>query len=467
MKRLFLFLVLFIMVCFQVSGQTNPDNYTEPLKEVLQQVEAAYKVKLKYSDNLVRDKMVVNAFWRYRDAVESTLHLILGPFDLVFEETAPGEYEISTFQYHRREPSEGEKHLRLLQSLYNDLSSWEARREELRRCIQDNLGLNPWPEKSPLNPIFTVTRNHNGYSTENVAIEPLPGLFLCGTLYRPITGKGPFPAVLLAQGHFDRQRYEADHQLLAATLARMGAVVFNYDMFAKNESLLQFDPEDHRTAVAQTVQTWSSLRVVDFLASLPDVDAERIGMTGASGGGTQTFLAVALDQRIKVSVPAVMVSSWFYGGCTCESGMPVHRCGAPHTNNAEIAAIAAPRPMLLISIGNDWTATTPDVEFPYVQDIYRFYNKEDMIENAHFQAEFHDFGPSKRDAACRFLARHLGLDLKKVTGTNGNIETGSCTIEDAQTMNVFGENGEGLPGHAIMGMKELLEKYSFLPGGQK
>jgi dienelactone hydrolase len=455
MKKLFL-LFAWIVITGGLSFAQSPDEiYRKPLKVVLNDVEKRFNVKLSYDDKIVKDKVVSFAYWRMKSDVESTLNSILGPQDLVFSKNASGVYEISPFQYHKRTVEEGRKHLEKLLSLYPDLQSWQQRKQEVQECIRTTLLLNSFPPKNPLNPIFTPKRKYEGYTTENVALETLPGVYLCGTLYKPLKKKPPYPAVLLAQGHFENQHYEEHTQMLGATLARMGAVVFSYDMFAKCESLLQFAFEDHRTAIAPPMQTWNTLRVVDFLTSMSGIDSTRIAMTGASGGGTQTFLATALDSRIRVSVPVVMVSSWFFGGCPCESSLPIHSCGEWGTNNVEIAALAAPRPMILISDGGDWTSTTPDLEFPYIQKIYGLYGKSGIVENVHLPDEVHDYGPSKRDAAIRFLARHLNLDMQPVLDPTGKIDESKCTLESKSGMLVFGEKGEKLPANAIHGLASL------------
>lgn len=158
------------------------------------------------------------------------------------------------------------------------------------------------------------------------------------------------------------------------TLARMGAVCVDYDLFGWGESILQVGSATHRSSAAHTIQAMNGLLILDYmLAARKDIDRKRIGVNGGSGGGTQTVLLSALDDRFTASAPVVSLASHFDGGCPCESGMPI-QLAAGGTCNAELAAIFAPRPQLVVSDGGDWTASVPTLEYPYLQRVYGFYD---------------------------------------------------------------------------------------------
>ncbi len=246
-------------------------------------------------------------------------------------------------------------------SQWSDLESWEERAATIKEGIKIGMEWEKMPKiTGNFNPIIHSKKEMDGYTVENVAIESFPGFYITGNLYRPSTGEGKFAAILSPHGHLPDKRLREDVQTRAAVFAKMGAVVFAYDMLGFGES----EQVEHTIPIALHLQTYNSIRVLEYLLSRDDVDGDRVGMTGGSGGATQTFMLAALDNRIKVVAPVVQVSAHFFGGCVCESGMPVHRGENHQTNNVEIAALAAPRPLLLVSNGADWTRNTPNIEYP-------------------------------------------------------------------------------------------------------
>lgn len=345
-------------------------------------------------------------------------------------------------------PEQGAAALAAVLKKFPDRDSWTAYAAHVRTRFQQGANLAPWPRRTPLDPVIRERRVYDGYSVENVAFESVPGYFVTGSLYRPLRA-GPHAAVLSTHGHSrglvtspehyaNHGRFSPNVQARCGALARMGAVVLSIDMFAYGDSIAVFGPEAHRQPFAMTIQIWNAIRALDFLETLSEVDPRRLAVTGESGGATQALFLTALDDRIALSVPVVMVSAQWFGG-PCEGGLPIHRSADHFSSNPVIAALAAPRPMLLISDGKDWTANTPQVEFPFVRAIYGYHGAEENVANVHLPDEGHDYGPSKRTAMYRFVAPRLGLDLGAVLDASDEIDESRVTIEPHEKLHFFDE----------------------------
>ena len=179
-----------------------------------------------------------------------------------------------------------------------------------------------------------------------------------------------------------------------------------------------------------------------MLANRKDIDTTRIAANGGSGGGTASVLLTALDKRFTAAAPVVSLASHFDGGCPCESGKPIQlACGG--TCNAELAALMAPNPLLVVSDGGDWTASVPWLEYPYLQRIYGFYGATDKVTNVHLPKERHDFGPNKRNAVYQFFIDVFGLDANQW-------DESKVTIEPYDDLKSFGKNGENIPDGALL-----------------
>lgn len=334
--------------------------------------------------------------------------------------------------------------------------AWLVRAEKIRRRILVSCGLWPMPARPAVEPTIHGKVERDEYTVERVYFESYPGFYVTGSLYRPKGKQGPFPVVLSPHGHFANGRFH-DHgeeeairqfkmgaefdrvggrhpiQARCVQLARMGCVVFQYDMlgYADNKQIgfeiahrhSEQRPElenaeswglftvqaEMRLQNVFGLQTFNSLRAVDFVVGLPDVDASRIGVTGASGGGTQTMILAALEPRVTVSFPAVMVSTAMQGGCTCENAT----CLRVGTGNIEFAALFAPKPQG-ITRADDWTVEVKEKGFPELQSLYELFGQKQNIAVFPEHDLFwpHNFNHVCRNAMYEWMNAHFGLGLK-------------------------------------------------------
>ena len=328
---------------------------------------------------------------------------------------------------------------------------WEKRAEEVRRRVLVSQGLWPMPKKTLLRPVIHGRMDFGDYSVEKVYFESFPGFYVTGNLYRPIGRRGLSPGVLCPHGHWAKGRFMDNEnvrkeiaqgaerfeeggrsplQSRCAQLARMGCTVFHYDMIGYGDSVQigyelahrfarqrpemnrrqdwgLFSPqaESHLQSV-MGLQTWNSIRALDFLETLPEVDKQRLAATGASGGGTQTFMLAAIDSRLAAVFPAVMVSTAMQGGCVCENACLL-RIG---TGNVEIAALFAPKPLGLTG-ANDWTAEMSGKGFPELRAHYRLLGREENVMLKALNHFGHNYNYVSRTAMYHWFNRHLRLGL--------------------------------------------------------
>lgn len=297
---------------------------------------------------------------------------------------------------------------------YKTLAEWQARKQQLRTQILAAAGLLPMFPKNDLHPqVFGRIQNRDCF-IEKVLIETLPGYYLAGNLYTPLKAApaGGFPAIISPHGHWTYGRLEntdiTSVPARAINLARQGYVVFSYDMVGYDDTIQT--PHDFGDTKVEELwnfgpfglQLWNSIRAIDFLEKLPNVNPQMIGATGASGGGTQTFTVSAVDDRIKFSAPANMVSLIMQGGGLCENAPGLRL----DTNNVEIASMMAPRPMIMSAATGDWTRNMASEEYPAVRSIYELYDKAADVE-MFFQDAPHNYNKANREATYAFFGKHV------------------------------------------------------------
>ncbi len=344
-------------------------------------------------------------------------------------------------------------------------AAWKTQAAQIRRRVLVAVGLWPPPPKTPLHAVVHGRQVYGDYSVEKVYFQSMPGHFVCGSLYRPVGAKKPergWPVVLSPHGHWPHGRFydaakrpgranvrwqiadgaerfleggRSHLQSRCVQLARMGCIVFLVDMEGYADSIqLPHRPGMRRSMNTPVdwgffspmaelwlenmmgLQTWNSIRALDFLLSLPGVDRNRVAVTGASGGGTQTFILGAVDDRPTLLFPAVMVSTAMQGGCTCENA-PYLRIGNGNVAMAALAAAPAamhggkPRP-LGMTAANDWTREMPKKGFPELQKLYALLKAKNRVALFPFLYFPHNYNAVSRTRMYDFINHWFQLGFK-------------------------------------------------------
>lgn len=423
-----------MLLALEATAQTYETQFRRPVSDVMRDVAKRFDVRFKFDANVDTAGVILTyADFRIRPySLEQTLDNICKHFDWNWWKQSGNLYKIKRYEYPRRHEDEGRQMLDYLSSLYNNKVEWEARRDSLRREVRQRLELDAFLDSCVLvknkkgqmeRPvILSKIRKHDGYTTQNICIELTPGQHLFGTIYTPSSRSFRRHALIICpDGHWP-MRYRKDEQQRLGTLARMGAVCVDFDLYGWGESEKEVGAEAHHTSRAHVYQAACGYILLDWmLTHRQDIDTKRVGVMGGSGGGTHTVLLSLLDDRVTASAPVVHLASHFDGGCPCESGKPV-QLSAGGTCEPELAAVMAPKPMLIVSDGGDWTSSVPTLEFPYLQRVYGFYGAKDQVRNVHLPNERHDFGKNKRNAVYDFFIDVFGLDRTMLDESKIEIE---------------------------------------------
>ena len=440
MRKRLLTAAILVATAMAATAQSYETRYERPVHDVMNDVARRFGVRFKFDGNVdTVGKRLTYADFRVRPySLEMTLDNICKHFDWNWWKQSGNLYKIKLYEYPRRHEQEGKMMLDYLSSLYHNKAEWEARRDSLRREVRQRLELDAFLDSCvllkdkrgnivrdkqgrPERPVtLSKIRKHDGYTTQNICIELTPGQHLFGTIYAS-TKKGKHALIVCPDGHWP-MRYRKDEQQRLGTLARMGAVCVDFDLYGWGESAQEVGAEAHHTSRAHVYQAACGYILLDWMLShRNDIDTQRVGVMGGSGGGTHTVLLSLLDERVTASAPVVHLASHFDGGCPCESGKPVQLSGGG-TCEPELAAVMAPKPMLIVSDGGDWTSSVPTLEFPFLQRIYAFYNAKDRVRNVHLPNERHDFKENKRQAVYDFFIDVFALDRAMLDESKIEIE---------------------------------------------
>ncbi|MBM6991696.1 MAG: DUF4974 domain-containing protein [Prevotella sp.] len=403
---------------FACSASLSAQNsyagrYTRSLHDVMEDVARQFNVRFKYNVDTAGLRLTYADFRIRPYSIDETLTNICKAFDFNWWDQGNGLYKIKPYEYPRRHTEEGARMLDYLASRYHNRAEFEARRDSVRREVRHLLQLDAYRDSLVQGKaLLGKVRHYDGYTVQNICIETLPGEHVYGSIYTPAF-KGHHPLIICPDGHFYGGRYRKDEQLRLATLARMGAICVDFDLYGWGQSEQEYGKDSHQTDRAHVMQALNAEVLLDYMwMHRKDIDKTRVGVNGGSGGGTHTVLLTVLDDRFTAAAPTVNLASHFDGGCPCESGKPIQRAGGG-TCNPELLAFFAPHPVQVVSDGGDWTASVPTLEYPYLQRIWGFYGAQDKVENVHLPLERHDYGPKKRQANYDFFIRVFGLDRSK------------------------------------------------------
>ncbi|MFN0088134.1 MAG: alpha/beta hydrolase family protein [Blastocatellia bacterium] len=359
----------------------------------------------------------------------------------------------------------------------NTAADFEKHRSSLREDLLDMLGLNPMPERTPLNATITGRIDLPGITIEKLHFQSLPGLYVTANLYLPRPARvrpagERHPAILYQVGHANQHRRDGNKaanecQQHGSWFATHGYVALVMDTLELSEIAGL-----HRGLISggrwwwhsigytpAGVEAWNAIRALDYLAARPEVDQSRVGATGISGGGIGTFWIAAIDDRVKAAAPVSGLGDLtFYAG---EDGISRHcDCfffyNSARWNWTTVAALACPRPMLFVNSDHDTYFPMPNNEriSARLERLYSLFGASDLVD-AVISVGGHGYRTDIRRAVYEFFNRHFREDARRVTDADAFMNADGSPLIDRKLLRVFPADADIPKGHINTRIDEL------------
>ncbi len=364
----------------------------------------------------------VLSYWKYYSDAENTLYKM--------------QYNISAQKLRERKE--------VIENI-DTKGDWEKRQSEIRKVLDKIAG--PFPEKTPLNAVITGTIQRDGYIVEKLYFESMPGYKVTAAFFIPAGKKQDLPAIIYCSGHSDLSFRSDVYQHVIINLVKKGFTVFAFDPVGQGERQQYYDVKSGKSRFGSTHEhsypgaqlfingasvarymIWDGIRSVDYLLTRQEIDPDRIGITGRSGGGTQSSYIAAFDDRIKVSAPECYLTTLEYllksqGPQDAEQNF-FHGI-AEGFDLPDLLQVRAPKPTLMITTTRDIFSIQGAREtFLETQKAYEAYGESGNLEMVEDDAA-HESTKYNREAMYAFFQKHLNNP-----GASEDIEVELFSVED-------------------------------------
>jgi len=337
------------------------------------------------------------------------------------ENQLPEYVKKKAFEFFKKEEEEKES--------IKSIEEFERRRERIRNYFIDAIG-GLDIERTDLKPVYTGVIERDSYSIKKVIYQSLPDFYVTANLYMPKNINGKLPAILFACGHWEWAKSCPEYQKVCIELVNNGFIVLAVDPVGQGERMQYYDRELKRTIIRWGTMEhsyaglqctlaganiaryfiWDLIRALDFLESLPEVDSTRIGLTGNSGGGTQSSYMMLVEPRIKVAVPCTYITSreeYMKTGQAHDSEQNIFKAIVMGLNYDDFISCFAPKPVMIGAVDSDFFCIEGTINsYQRAKKIYNLYGKGEDIK-LYIARGTHSYNDELRREAVKWFVRHL------------------------------------------------------------